>query len=113
MKTQISTGDVIDFTAPSGGVTSGLGVLLGSLFLIPVTSNPAGDTVAGHAKGVFDHAAEGAASGQAWAFGDDVYFDATNKRLTKTASGNTKVGHAVAAKASTATTGRFRLQQAA
>ena len=113
MKTKISSGEVIDFTAPSGGVTSGLGVLIGTLFLIPVTSNVAGDTVAGHASGVFDHAAEGAGSGQAWAVGDDLYWDDTNKRLTKTATSNTKVGKAVAAKVTAATTGRFRLQQPA
>lgn len=113
MKTKISSGEVIDFTAPAGGVTSGLGVLIGALFLIPVTSNVAGDTVAGHAAGVFDHAAEGAASGQAWAAGDDLYWDATNKRLTKTVGSNVKVGKAVAAKVTTATFGRFRLQQPA
>lgn len=113
MKTKISSGGVIDFTAPSGGTTSGLGVLIGKLFLIPVTSNVAGDTVAGHAEGVFDHAAEGAGSGQAWAFGDDVFLDAANKRLTKTAAGNTKVGVAVAAKPSADTIGRFRLEQPA
>ncbi|HCW49220.1 MAG TPA: hypothetical protein DGP25_04045 [Brevundimonas sp.] len=113
MKTKIQSGEVIDFTAPSGGTTSGVGVLFGTLFLIAATSNAAGDTVAGHAEGVFDHAAEGAGSGQAWAVGDDVYFDAAAKRLTKTSAGNTKVGKAVAAKATAATVGRFRLQQPA
>lgn len=113
MKTKISSGDVIEFTAPSGGVTSGVGVLLGSLFLIAVTTNVAGDTVAGHASGVFDHIAEGAGSGQAFAVGDAVYWDNTNKRLTKTSTDNTKVGVAVAAKLTAATTLRFRLEQPA
>lgn len=113
MKTKISSGDVIDFTAPSGGVVSGVGVLLGKLFVIAVTTAAAGETVAGDAKGVFDHAAEGAGSGQDLAVGDDVYWDATNKRLTKTATSNTKVGVAVAAKASTATTVRFLIRQPA
>ena len=113
MKTKISSGEVIDFTAPSGGSTSGVGVLIGALFLIAVTSNVQGDTVAGHASGVFDHTAEGAGSGQAWAVGDAVYWDNTNKRLTKTETDNTKVGVAVAAKATTGTIGRFRLEQPA
>lgn len=113
MKTMISSGDVIDFTAPSGGTTSGLGVLLGSLFLIAVTTNVAGDTVAGRAEGVFDHVAEGAGSGQAFAVGDPVYWDNTAKRITKTATDNTKVGVAVAAKVTTATTVRFRILQPA
>ena len=55
----------------------------------------------------------GAGSGQAWAVGDAVYWDNTNKRLTKTATDNTKVGVAVAAKATTGTIGRFRLEQPA
>lgn len=109
MKTKISSGDVIDITAPAGGTTSGVGVKIGSLFVIPVTSNVAGDTVAGHRGGVFDHTAEGAGSGQAWAVGDDIYWDDTNKRLTKTTTSNTKVGVAVAAKTTTATTGRIVL----
>jgi predicted RecA/RadA family phage recombinase len=109
MKTKISDANVIDFTAPSGGTTSGVGVLIGSFFAIAVTTNVAGDTVAGHTSGVFDHAKEGAGSGQAWAFGDTVYWDNTNKRLTKTSSGNTKVGYATAAALTTDTVGRFRL----
>ncbi|ADK99393.1 DUF2190 family protein [Brevundimonas subvibrioides] len=114
MKTKISSGEVIDFTAPAGGTVSGTGVLLGTdLFLIPVTSNVAGDTVSGHANGVFDHVAEGAGSGQAFAVGDPVYWDATNKRITKTTTSNTKVGVAVAAKLTAATTVRFRIKQPA
>lgn len=109
MKTKISSGDVIDFTAPSGGTVSGRAVLIGSLFVIPVTSNVAGDTVAGHRTGVFDHAAEGAGSGQAWAVGDELYWDDTAKVFTKTTTSNTKRGVAVAAKTTTATTGRLVL----
>lgn len=109
MKTKISGGSVIDITAPSGGTTSGVGVLLGKLFGIPVTSNLAGDTVSVHTDGVFDHVAEGAGSGQAWATGDVVYWDNTNKRLTKTSSANTRVGVAVAPKVTTDVVGRFRI----
>lgn len=113
MKTMISSGEVLNFTAPAGGTVSGVGLLIGKLFLIAVTTNAQGDTVAGQARGVFDHPAEGAVSGQAWAVGDDVYWDATNKRLTKTATDNTKVGVAVAAKTTAATTGRFLIRQPA
>lgn len=109
MKTKISSGEVVNFTAPVGGTTSGLGVKIGSLFLIPVTSNAAGDTVAGHRFGEFDHKAEGAGSGQAWAVGDDIYWDDTAKQLTKTATSNTKVGVATVAKATAAVVGRLVL----
>lgn len=107
MKTKIESGDVLTVTAPSGGTTSGVGVLIGSIFGIAVTTNDAGDSVAIHRSGVFDHTAEGAGSGQAWAVGDKVYWDDTNKRLTKTSTSNTLVGHATAAKATADTTGRF------
>lgn len=111
MKTKVSSGEVLDITAPSGGTTSGVGVLIGTaLFGIAVTTNAQGDTVAVHTTGVFDHAAETHATDQAWSVGDLVYWDNTNKRLTKTSSGNTLVGYAVAAKASTAATGRFRIK---
>lgn len=109
MKTKIESGDVLTVTAPSGGTTSGVGVLIGSIFGIAVTTNDAGDSVAIHRSGVFDHTAEGAGSGQAWATGDVVYWDNTNKRLTKTSSANTRVGVAVAPKVTTDVVGRFRI----
>ncbi|MDP3853158.1 DUF2190 family protein [Phenylobacterium sp.] len=109
MKTQISEGSPIDITAPSGGTTSGVGVLLNLLFGIAVTTNVAGDAVAIHVSGVFDHIAEGAGSGQAFAVGELVYWDNTNKRMTKTSTSNTKVGVAVAAKLTADTTVRLRL----
>jgi predicted RecA/RadA family phage recombinase len=58
---------------------------------------------------VFDLLAEGAASGQDFAQGDLVYWDNTAKRCTKTTTSNTKIGAAMAAKVSTATTVRVRL----
>lgn len=110
MKTKVSEGSPLDITAPSGGTTSGVGVLIGTaLFGIAVTTNVQGDTVAIHTEGVFDHVAEGAGSGQAWAIGDIVYWDNTNKRLTKTSTDNTKVGVATAAKLTAATMGRFKI----
>lgn len=109
MKTKISEASPLDVTAPSGGVTSGVGVLIGSLFGIAVTTQAAGEPVALDTSGVFDHVKEGAGSGQAWAVGDAVYWDNTNKRLTKTTSGNTKVGYATAVALTTDIVGRFCL----
>lgn len=43
-----------------------------------------------------------AETGVAFAVGDPLYWDNTNKRLTKTASGNTPAGWCIAAKASAA-----------
>ena len=110
MKTMIyEGGPPQDITAPAGGTTSGVGVLVNSYFGIAATTNVQGDVVATYPTGTFDHVAEGAGSGQAFAFGELVYWDNTNKRMTKTSSANTKIGVAVAAKLTTETTVRVRL----
>src|SRR5687768_5116703 len=109
MKTKISNASPLDITAPTGGTTSGVGVLLGLLFGIAVTTNVVGDTVAIHTEGVFDHTKEAAGSGQAFAVGDAVYWDNTNKRMTKTSTSNKLVGVAVAAALTTDTTVRLKL----
>ena len=106
MKTKFSEGSPLDFTAPSGGTTSGVGVKIGSMIAIAALTAAAGDTTVGHTQGVFDHASD---TGAAWAFGDLLYWDDTNKVFTKTSSGNTKAGYAAAAKTSGATTGRIKL----
>jgi hypothetical protein len=56
---------------------------------------------------------EGAGSGQAWAVGDKVYWDDTNKRFTKTSTSNTLAGYAVAAALTADVVGRLRLCPAA
>jgi len=43
------------------------------------------------------------ASGEAWSIGDALYWDATNKCLTRTTTSNTKCAHALAAAASSDT----------
>lgn len=108
-KTKFSDASPLDITAPAGGTVSGVGVLIGTIFGIAVTTNVAGDVVAIDTEGVFDHAKEASGAGQAWAVGDAVYWDNANKRLTKTAAGNTKVGNATAVALTTDAVGRFRI----
>lgn len=109
MKNFVMNGDDLDLSTPSGGMTSGAAYLIGSCFGVAKLTTVQGDLNVLKTAGVFDLPKEGAGSGQAWAFGDLVYWDNTNKRLTKTASGNTKVGYATAAALTTDTTGRARL----
>lgn len=109
MKNFVQPGANLDLIAPAGGVTSGAGVLIGSIFAVATVSAAAGAEFVGATEGVFDLLAEGAGSGQALAVGDAVFWDNAAKRTTKTASGNTKIGVAVAAKASDATVARVRL----
>jgi predicted RecA/RadA family phage recombinase len=90
----IQPGEVLQFTAPTGGVTKGVGVLIGNLIVIAL------DTVAqtlpfrGMVTGV--HSVAKAAS-QAWAEGAIVYWDNTAKNFTTTSTANYRAGVAVEA----------------
>lgn len=93
-KSYIQPGEVLEFTAPTGGVTAGVGVLIGNLVLIAL------DTVAqtllfrGMATGC--HSVAKAAS-QAWAEGAIVYWDNTAKVFTTVSTANFRAGVAIAA----------------
>lgn len=102
----IQPGDAITIAAPSGGVTSGVGVLVGTLFGIAATTAAEGESVAIVTEGVFSHAKT---SAQAWTVGVAIYWDNTNKVMTTASSGNTLVGKAVAAAENPSSTGVVRL----
>lgn len=100
-QSKISSGDRLTVTSPSGGTTSGAGVLIGTnLFGVAETTSLAGDTVAVQVEGEFTLPSD---TGTAYAVGDSLYWDNTNKRVTKTSASNTKVGYATAVKGSAAT----------
>ncbi len=109
MKNFVQNGHALDFTAPSGGVTSGTPLKIGGFIVVPAADAAEGAVFAGHVEGVFDLVAEGAGSGQDWSVGDAIYWDDTAKQFTKTSTGNTVAGLAAAAKVTTDTTGRLRL----
>ncbi len=109
MKNFVQKGDALDLTAPTGGVTAGVPVKINNLVVVSACDVDGGLPFAGYIRGVFDITAEGAESGQAFAEGETVYWDATNKRATKTATGNTAFGYAVAAKATADTVVRVVL----
>ena len=100
MKNFVQPGESVEFTAPAGGVVSGVGVQIGELLVIAtVTKTPAqvtagDDRFNGLVEGVITHAK---APSQAWAEGARVYWDEGNKRFTTSGSGNLPAGYAVAA----------------
>ena len=71
--------------------------LVGAIGGVCVTAAASGATVPIVRKGVFNLPK---ATGETWAVGDQLYWDATNKRFTKTSAGNTKWGLAAAVQAS-------------
>lgn len=99
-------GEVLQFTAPTGGVTKGVPVLIGALPVVPL------DTVAqtlpfrGYTQGV--HLLP-KASGQTWSEGSLLYLDNSAHNVTTTSTSNYRLGVATAAAASGDTTGYVRL----
>lgn len=105
MQNYVQSGKVLELTAPSGGVTSGVPVLIGDLLVVPVASADETEKFSGEVVGVFECAK---ATGEAWTEGDTLYWDNGNSRFTSTASGNYKAGVVAEAAASAAALGKVR-----
>lgn len=105
MKNYIQDGDTLTLPAPYA-LTAGQAALIGSLFGVAHADAALGADCEFALEGVFEVTC---LSSDTAAVGAKLYWDSTNKRLTTTASGNTLVGVAVAAKAAGATTARVRL----
>lgn len=103
MKNFVETGDHLTLPAPYDR-SSGQGALIGSIFGVASKDVLSGADCAFVTRGVFTLTAETHATTQAIAQGGPVYWDNTNKRCTKTASGNRLIGFATVAKVSTAST---------
>lgn len=110
MKNYVQPGNTLTLTAPYA-VTSGDGLLVGSIFGVAAGDAASGATFEAALTGVFDLTKIGS---QAWTVGAKVYWDNTNKRCTTVATDNTLIGVAVEAVAGGAgdTIGRVRLNAA-
>jgi predicted RecA/RadA family phage recombinase len=108
MKNYVKSGDVLALTAPYARL-SGEGALIGTLFGVAMSDVANGAVGEFAITGVMDIAA---LSTDTASEGAALYWDNTNKRLTTTSSGNTKVGVAVKAKLAAETTARIRLNAA-
>jgi len=106
MNNYVQPGNMLEFVAPSGGVTSGTPVKIQSLVVIPAVDAAEGDPFNALVVGVVDAAK---ATGAAWAIGEKVYWDDSAKKFTTTSGGNTLVGVAAAAAVSADATGKVRL----
>lgn len=106
MKTFIQNGDVITVTAPTGGVASGDGVIVGSLFGIAAFTAAEGDPVEIATRGVYILPKEPTA---VIAAGAQVAWDAAEKRIDLPGTGLYPVGIATEAAGNGITTVRVRL----
>lgn len=111
MKNFVANGARVIITA-GAAITSGSGVLAGSLFGVAETDIANGEQGAILLKGIFDLPK---APSQAWTVGALIYWDAANARCTNVASTHKIIGVAVAAVGGGAgeTIGRVRLNGAA
>lgn len=99
----IQPGKNIDLTAPTGGVTSGVGVFIGRLFAVATSAAVAAAAFVGARFGVWSLAKT---SAQAWVVGDKIYWDNTNKRADNLpTAGFRRIGVCVAAAANPSSTG--------
>ena len=110
MKNYVQPGNTITLTAPYA-VTSGDGLLVGSIFGVAASTAASGDPVETALEGVYDLKK---VASQAWAVGDKIYWDNTAKNTTKTLTSNTLIGVAtdVVAGGATDLIGRVRLNGA-
>jgi predicted RecA/RadA family phage recombinase len=106
MKNFIQTGAMITVPAPSGGIASGQGMIVGGLFGIAATSAPEGSSLEIATTGVFDLPK---APATVLALGDRVAWDDTAKVIAPPAAGLYPVGVAITAAGNGAVTVRVRL----
>ena len=108
MDNYIQPGDVVEFTAPGGGVISGTPYQIGQILVIAAKTVAATFPFNGATRGVFKITK---AASQAWTEGALVYWDDSAKDFTTVAAAHFLAGVATAAVAGGAgdTTGYVRL----
>lgn len=106
MKNYVQPGKIVTVIAPAD-VTSGSGLLVGSLFGVCTTDAKSGEDVEVQTVGVFELPKT---TSQAWAAAwAAIYWDNSTKKLTTTSSGNTKVGVNMKAQGANDAVARIRL----
>jgi predicted RecA/RadA family phage recombinase len=106
MKNFAQPAESVEFTAPTGGVVSGSGYLIGSLFVVATHNADQTLPFTGLVTGIVTLPKTEA---QAWTEGAKIYWDATPGEATTTSSGNVLIGVAAAGAANPSTTGMVRL----
>jgi predicted RecA/RadA family phage recombinase len=102
----VAPGEIVELTAPSGGVVTGTAYLIGSLVVVAMVTVAQTLKFSAMVTGVADLTK---VSAQAWTEGVKVYWDDSAKNFTTTSGGNTLAGVAAAAAANPSATGQVRL----
>jgi predicted RecA/RadA family phage recombinase len=107
MNTYSHSGDDMEFTAPGGGVTVDVPVLIGSLLVIPKVTAAATVRFAGVVSGVLEGAPK--TTGTAWTEGQKLYWKVSTGKFITVATDGQLAGVAAADAASGDATGSVRL----
>lgn len=109
--TYLQPGNVLELTAPSGGVTVGVPVLIGGIVVVPTATVAATLAFRGAATGV--HTLPKTTS-ETWTEGQAAFWDAANGKVSNDPTvGHLPIGSIAAAGTSSDTTGTVRLSGAA
>ncbi len=106
MRNYIAPGKSITVTTPTGGVMSGDGMLIGTLFGVAQFDAVEGAEVEILTEGVVEI---GKTSALSMSVGDRLFWDGTNKVVNKTATAQVCVGVAVSASANPSDTVKMKL----
>lgn len=107
---RVYDGDILPFTAPAGGVTTGVGYWINGLFVVANITAAATHRFAGEVEGVYPFTK---AAGFALAEGELCYWDDTNKEVRAYVPGYLPIGHCanIGGVLAATTTCRVRLEQ--
>lgn len=103
MNNYIGPGNAVTVVMPYA-VNAGAGVLKGAIFGVAQNTYASGATGVLALGGVFTNLVKASGTGEAWSVGDRLYWNDTNKNLTKTSTGNFCVGYALEAVGTAVTT---------
>lgn len=105
MKNYVQPGQIVPLLAPEA-VSTGDGVLVGSLFGVGASDAASGTSVEVQLEGVFDLPKN---TTVAFAQGDPVFWSTTDSNVTNSGLGDLEVGKAIVAANTSATAVRVRL----
>lgn len=94
MRGFVQAGNIIPLIAPSGGVTAGVGYVIGGIFAVAQNNAAEGESFEGVCEGVINLAKSGSLT---FTQGEKVFWDNTAKALKKTATGYYMIGCATTA----------------
>jgi predicted RecA/RadA family phage recombinase len=107
MKGFMHDDDTLTLTAPSGGVTSGVGYMIGGLFVVAQSTHLVGEKFGAISEGVVELPKSTTATSHAE--GDHVYWDNVNKLVKLSATGYFPIGVAVKSTVNSDTVVRVKL----